>query len=169
MPGEGEYARLKDDAYLDLLAALAPVHDVGLLDVPRAVLMKPDRLDRDEASVVQTHATHGASCSPQSPAGSARTSPGWGWRSNWCGATTSAGTGADTRTYCPAGRSRCRHASSPWRRCTKRCARRPYRPALSHVRAVKIITTESPGQFDPVLLAAFGAITPQLELIYQGK
>src|SRR5262249_25428825 len=57
---EGEYVRLKDDAYLDPLAAFMPVYDTGLLGVPRSVLMKPGRLDADELSVMQTHPTQGS-------------------------------------------------------------------------------------------------------------
>src|SRR5262249_34016326 len=57
---QGEYARLKDGNYTDLLAAVAPVYDIGQLAVPRNVLMKPDKLDPDERSVVQTHTTQGS-------------------------------------------------------------------------------------------------------------
>ena len=57
---QGEYARLKDDAYLDLLAAVAPIYDVGLLAVPRGMLMKPDKLDAEELAVMQTHTTVGS-------------------------------------------------------------------------------------------------------------
>jgi response regulator RpfG family c-di-GMP phosphodiesterase len=46
--------------------------------------------------------------------------------------------------------------------------RRPHRPPLSHARAVKIIAGECPGQFDPILLAAFVAAAPRFEQIHQG-
>jgi response regulator RpfG family c-di-GMP phosphodiesterase len=46
-------------------------------------------------------------------------------------------------------------------------ARRPHRPPLSHARAVKVITAESPGHFDPVLLSAFGAAAARFDQIHQ--
>ena len=49
-----------------------------------------------------------------------------------------------------------------------RC-RRPYRPALSHPRAVRLITTECEGQFDPTLLAAFTAAADQFDRIFQAS
>lgn len=47
-------------------------------------------------------------------------------------------------------------------------SRRPHRPPLSHARAVKMITTECPGQFDPAVLAAFAAAAPRFDAIHQG-
>jgi response regulator RpfG family c-di-GMP phosphodiesterase len=166
--GEGEYARLKDDSYLDLLAALAPVHDIGLLDVPRAVLMKPDRLDMDEARVMQTHTTHGAQLLATVAGRFGPEVSGLGLavelvrshHERWDGSgypdvlsghaiPLSARVVALATVY-EAVRSR-----------------RPHRPPLSHARAVKIITTESTGQFDPVLLTAFGSAAPRFELIHR--
>ena len=46
---------------------------------------------------------------------------------------------------------------------------RPHRPPLAHSRAVKMILTEMPGQFDPVLLAAFTAAAPRFDQIHQGR
>src|SRR5205085_1056509 len=60
VPDQGEYARLKDERYAALLAAVAPVYDIGLLGVPRHTLLKPDRLDAAERSVIQTHCSIGA-------------------------------------------------------------------------------------------------------------
>jgi len=46
-------------------------------------------------------------------------------------------------------------------------SRRAYRPALSHVRAIRMISTESEGQFDPVLIAALSSAASRLEKIFQ--
>src|SRR5262249_20875500 len=40
--------------------AVAPVYDIGLLGVPRHTLLKPDRLDAAERSIIQTHCAIGA-------------------------------------------------------------------------------------------------------------
>jgi HD-GYP domain-containing protein (c-di-GMP phosphodiesterase class II) len=45
-----------------------------------------------------------------------------------------------------------------------RC-RRPYRPALSHVLAVQLMTEGSPGRFDPNLMQAFRRCAPRLDRI----
>ncbi|MCJ2050838.1 HD domain-containing protein [Methylobacterium sp. J-070] len=37
----------------------APLHDVGKVGIPDGILLKPDRLDRDEFDVIKTHATIG--------------------------------------------------------------------------------------------------------------
>jgi len=47
-----------------------------------------------------------------------------------------------------------------------RC-RRPYRPGLTHPRAVRMIAEECAGQFDPVLVEAFKLAAPQFDQIYQ--
>lgn len=61
-----EYARLialemgfsSQDA--DTLAAAAPMHDIGKLGIPDAILCKPGRLTEDEFKVIQTHPDIGA-------------------------------------------------------------------------------------------------------------
>ena len=45
-------------------------------------------------------------------------------------------------------------------------SRRPYRPALTHTRAVRMLTTECPGRFDPTLLAAFVAASARIEQVF---
>ncbi len=53
-PGE-----LGPDA-IDALARAAPLHDIGKVAVPDAVLLKPARLDAEEWAVMKTHAAAGA-------------------------------------------------------------------------------------------------------------
>jgi response regulator RpfG family c-di-GMP phosphodiesterase len=165
---EGEYARLKDDQFLEMLAAVAPVYDIGLLAVPRGLLMKPDKLDADEESVVQTHTTVGSEVLqrvagrfvvevPSLPLAAevARSHherwDGTGYPDQLAGADIplAARVVALVSAY-EALRSR-----------------RPHRPPQPHPRAVKIITAESPGQFDPTLVAAFLAAAPRFEQIHQ--
>ena len=166
---EGEYARLKDPSYLDLLASVAPLYDVGLLTVPRNVLMKPDRLSPDERSVVQTHTTAGADVlltvagkfAADLPSLPLAAEVARSHHENWDG------TGYPDMT---AGKdiplaARVAALAAVYEAVR---SRRPHRPPLSHARAVKMITTECPGQFDPVLLAAFAAAAPRFDQIYQG-
>jgi HD-GYP domain-containing protein (c-di-GMP phosphodiesterase class II) len=48
------------DEFLQYLLLFAPLHDVGKIAIPDAVLRKPDRLTDDEMEVMKTHAVHGA-------------------------------------------------------------------------------------------------------------
>ena len=49
-----------DGSFCRTLALAAPLHDVGKIGVPDAILNKPGRLDDAERSVMQTHTTIGA-------------------------------------------------------------------------------------------------------------
>jgi response regulator RpfG family c-di-GMP phosphodiesterase len=168
-PETGEYARLKDPAYLDLLAAVAPIYDVGLLAVPRNVLMKPDKLDQDERSVVQTHTTAGAEVlltvagkfGADVPSLGLAAEVARGHHERWDG------TGYPdllSGTEIPLS-ARVVAVAAVYEALR---SRRPHRPPLSHARAVKMITTECPGQFDPAILAAFAAAAPRFDHIHQG-
>jgi HD-GYP domain-containing protein (c-di-GMP phosphodiesterase class II) len=166
--GTGEYARLKDDAYVELLAGVAPAHDVGLLGVPRGVLMKPDRLDSDERSVVETHTTQGADLFlavagkfvAEVPSLPMAVEVARSHHERWDG------TGYPDRlagAEIPLA-ARVVGLVSVYEAVR---SRRPYRPALGHSRAVQAITAESPGQFDPVLVAAFAKVAAQFDQIQQ--
>jgi response regulator RpfG family c-di-GMP phosphodiesterase len=167
--GDGEYARLKDTNYVDLLAAVAPCYDIGLLAVPRNVLMKPDKLDEDELSVVQTHTTAGSEVlmavagrfAADVPSLPLAAEVARSHHERWDGSGYPDGlAGAEIPLSA---------------RVVALCAvyealrsRRPHRPPLSHARTVKVITSDCPGQFDPVLLVAFAAAAPRFEQIHQG-
>jgi response regulator RpfG family c-di-GMP phosphodiesterase len=166
---QGEYSRLKDETFLDMLAAVAPVYDVGLLAVPRGMLMKPDKLDADEQSVVQTHTTVGSEV-----------------------LMTVAGKLAAELPYLPMAAEVARSHHERWdgngypdqlagteiplsARVVALVAvyealriRRPHRPPLAHTRAMKLILTEMVGHFDPTLLAGFAAVGTRLDQIHQG-
>ncbi|MBN9522521.1 protein kinase [bacterium] len=167
--GDGEYARLKDPTYVDLLTAVAPVYDVGLLAVPRNVLMKPDRLDEDERSVVQTHTTAGSEVLMAVAGRFAADVPSLPLAAEVARSHHERWDGSGYPD-CLTGQEIPLSA-----RVVALCAvyealrsRRPHRPPLSHGRAVKMIVSECPGQFDPVLLAAFAAAAPRFDQIHQG-
>jgi putative two-component system response regulator len=48
------------DPEVELLARAAPLHDVGKIGIPDAILLKPGRLSDDEFEVIKTHTTIGA-------------------------------------------------------------------------------------------------------------
>jgi HD-GYP domain-containing protein (c-di-GMP phosphodiesterase class II) len=47
------------DEYIELLFEFAPLHDIGKIAVPDAVLLKPGRLDAAERDVMETHVGKG--------------------------------------------------------------------------------------------------------------
>ena len=48
------------DDYIDLLAQSAPLHDIGKVGIPDAILLKPGKLTEDEWTVMKTHAKLGS-------------------------------------------------------------------------------------------------------------
>jgi response regulator RpfG family c-di-GMP phosphodiesterase len=134
------------------------------------MLMKPDKLDADETSVVQSHTTVGSEV-----------------------LMSIAGKMAEELPYLSIAAEVARSHHERWdgngypdllagseiplsARVVSIVAvyealrvRRPHRPPLNHGRAVKMILTEMAGLFDPVLLAAFAAAAPRFDQIHQGR
>lgn len=164
---QGEYTRLKDDAYLELLAAIAPIYDIGMVAIPRGLLIKPDKLSEEESAVVQTHVTVGAEVM----------------------LSVAAKLGSEL-PFLPLAAEIVRHHHERWdgsgypdmlkgheiplsARVVSLVSvyealrsRRPYRPALSHARAVKLLSQDLQNHFDPHLLAAFLEAAPRFEQIH---
>ena len=61
-----QYARLLaanlglDEAEQDLIHDAAPMHDIGKVGIPDAILLKPGRLDDDDMAIMRTHPQIGA-------------------------------------------------------------------------------------------------------------
>jgi len=170
VPEQGEYARLKDERYVALLSAVAPVYDIGLLGVPRHTLLKPDKLDAAERSIIQTHCSIGA----EVLIGVAQTFggdvPGLDiaaeiarcHHERWDGAGYPDGLIGEEIPL-PARVAGLVAVYEALR------SRRPHRPPLSHAQAVRLITQDSPGQYDPTLVAAFTATAPRFDQIHLGQ
>lgn len=54
------FAAELDDETIDLLYKSAPLHDIGKVGIPDAILLKPGKLTEEEFSVMKGHATIGA-------------------------------------------------------------------------------------------------------------
>ena len=48
-----------DDEYIERIQAYAPLHDIGKIGIPDAILLKPDGLTETEMDVMRTHANRG--------------------------------------------------------------------------------------------------------------
>jgi putative two-component system response regulator len=54
-----KFAAVLDDATIELLFKSAPLHDIGKVGIPDAILLKPGKLTPDEFEVMKTHTTLG--------------------------------------------------------------------------------------------------------------
>ena len=164
----GEYTRLKDGRYLALLKAVAPLHDLGMVALPSAIVRKPGQLDEQERLVVQGHPVMGsewvvaaaAEAVGEVPILSLAAEVVRSHHERWDGG----GYPDDLRgTEIPlsarvVGLVTAYHALR---------SRRPHRPGLPHARAVRMLAEESPGKFDPALTAAFLAAAAHFEQIFR--
>ena len=55
-----EYQKILTDKYIELLVKAAPMHDIGKIVVPDAILKKPGKLTLDEFLQIQRHTVEGA-------------------------------------------------------------------------------------------------------------
>ena len=170
VPEQGEYARLKDERYVGLLAAVAPVYDIGLLGVPRHTLLKPDRLDAAERSVIQTHCSIGAEVLMGVAQTFGADVPGLdiaaevarSHHERWDGAGYPDGLAGEDIPLA----ARVVGLVAVYEALR---SRRPHRPPLGHAQSVRLISHDSPGQYDPTLVAAFLTITSRFDQIHQGQ
>ncbi len=166
----GEYSRLKDDRFVGMLSPAVATHDVGLLLIPQTILHKPGRLDPDEAAVYQSHTTTGAEILVA-------------YSSRFPAPPPDLVVAAEI----------CRHHHERWDGTgypdamkggeiplSARVAsiltvydslrnRRPNRPPLSHGAAVRLILSDSPGEFDPDIQSAFAKAAPSFNEIFQSS
>lgn len=56
---QGIYSDILTDRYLSNMVVAAPLHDIGKIHIPDAVLNKPGKLTEDEFEVMKTHTTAG--------------------------------------------------------------------------------------------------------------
>jgi len=60
MAGHGAYAGKLDEEFVRTIYATSPLHDIGKVGIPDAVLLKPGKLTDEEYRVMQGHALIGA-------------------------------------------------------------------------------------------------------------
>ena len=56
---DGAYAEQLTDSFVEDVVRSAPLHDIGKIQVPDAILNKPGRLTSDEFEIIKTHTTAG--------------------------------------------------------------------------------------------------------------
>ncbi|MBA4192808.1 MAG: hypothetical protein C0467_33000, partial [Planctomycetaceae bacterium] len=167
-PDKGQHSRLKDEQYLILLETVAPLHDIGMMAVPQSILHKPGVLDTHERLIIQTHPVMGSewvkatasNCPSELPVLSLAVEVIQSHHERWDGAGYPDGSAGNQIPLA----ARMVSLVSVYDALR---SRRPYRPALSHARAIRMMVSESVGQFDPVLVAALMDAAPRFEKTYQ--
>lgn len=152
---QGAYPDILTDAYVQNMVVAAPLHDIGKIHIPDAVLQKPGRLTEEEFAVMKTHAEAG-----QRLIAYAKTELGWSaylsmaeemaayhheW---WNGRGYPHGSKGEEIPLC----ARIMAVADVFDALT---SRRCYKDALPLEKAYAIIREESGTHFDPAVVEAF--------------
>lgn len=149
------------------VAHAAPLHDIGKVAIPDAILNKPGRLTAEEFEIMKGHAAAGADtlaevCQQYHFASAFLHTAREIARSHhekWCGAGYPdglAGEAIPLSARVVAVADVYDALRSP----------RVYKKAFTHEEAVDVMLAESPGHFDPHLAAVFATIHKQFEAVY---
>jgi len=155
-----------DAAAAQMLFDAAPMHDVGKIAVPDAILQKPGPLTPGEWDVVRRHPVIGASLLQGSPSPLLEMARviALGHHERWDGSGYPSGARGE-EVPLPARIVMLADQYDALR------TRRPYKPARPHAEVVEVILGGDgrtlPQHFDPALLQSFGEIHPQLEEIHE--
>lgn len=159
------YERELDPEAIDLLYKSAPLHDIGKVGVPDAILKKPGRLTPDELAIMRRHPEIGRKAFADAEALLGHTSfldvakqIAHGHHEKWDGTGYPLGLkGLDI----PLPARLMALADVYDALVSPRC----YKPALSHEEAVEIIRENRGSHFDPVIADAFLDIHEQFRAI----
>ncbi len=149
-----------------LLFDAAPLHDLGKVGVPDAILQKPDKLDENEWALIKLHPSIGANLLDHrsSPLLQMAREIALGHHENWDGSGYPLGL-RGTQIAAPA---RLVHLVDVYDALR---STRPYKNGFTHARAAEIITRGDgrtlPQHFEPTLVSAFQKIHAEFEAIYE--
>ena len=155
MRAEGLYPELLGDLYIEDLELSAPLHDIGKVAVPDAILLKPGKLTEDEWEVMRSHARVGAQAletilqsSGEQPYLRMGLEIAWCHHEHWDGGGYPRGLRGKEIPLA----ARIMALADVYDALT---SRRPYKEAWSHERTVAYIVGLSGRQFDPDVVRVF--------------
>lgn len=151
---------------IELYTATAPLHDIGKVGIPDAILQKPGPLDADERAAVEEHPLLGERVLTKASwdsvdkayADAAMEIVG-AHHERWDGKGYPRGLAGKA---IPLG-GRIMAIADVYDAMR---SKRPYKEALPHAEALAFIRSESGSRFDPVIVAAFCAIADDFERVY---
>ena len=151
----GAYAGKLDDRFAETIFWASPLHDIGKVAVPDAILCKPGKLTSEEFDIMKTHTTRGAdtlrAVATQYP-GNYFIQMGLDiahWHhEKWNGKGYPDGIAGENVPVC----ARIMAVADVYDALTsKRC----YKEAMPHEKAMEIIQNDSGTHFDPVMVEIF--------------
>jgi response regulator RpfG family c-di-GMP phosphodiesterase/tRNA A-37 threonylcarbamoyl transferase component Bud32 len=156
-----------DHAFVDMLACCAPLHDIGKVGLPDHILLKPGKLAPEERILMQAHTTMPADTLTElaQEFGSARAFLQMASDISRHHHERYDGSGYPDRLAGNAIPLAARIVAIADVYDALR-SRRSYKPALSHLATVQLMTG-SAGQFDPALLQAFHRCADRFDKIFQ--
>jgi HD-GYP domain-containing protein (c-di-GMP phosphodiesterase class II) len=158
-------ADLADDETIELLFKSAPLHDIGKVGIPDAILLKPGRLDDEEFRIMKTHADLGADalrdaekCLGSSSFLRFAREIARGHHEKWDGSGYPSGLKGEEIPVS----ARLMAVADVY---DALISKRVYKPAFSHDKAKAIITEGRGAHFDPDVVDAFLAIEDRVQAI----
>jgi response regulator RpfG family c-di-GMP phosphodiesterase len=149
------YSDQVDQDFINDLIRSAPLHDIGKVGIPDAILLKPGQLDPGEWEVMQTHAAIGAdilsriierTCNPGYLLMALDIA--WCHHEKWDGSGYPRHLSGESIPLA----SRILSVADCYDALT---SRRPYKEAWDHRRAVDYLREVAGSQFDPIVIDAF--------------
>lgn len=162
------YREQIDEEFVDNIYKSTPLHDIGKVGIPDAILLKPGRLDTGEFEIMKQHAVHGGNAVSEAirQAGMEKSFLDMGrdiayhHHERWNGTGYPAGLQG---TAIPlAARIAALADVYDALRST-----RVYKPAMSHREGRRIILQESEGHFDPQVVAVFHRIEESFQQVHR--
>jgi response regulator RpfG family c-di-GMP phosphodiesterase/serine/threonine protein kinase len=157
-----------DASFIDLVECCAPLHDIGKVGIPDNILLKPGKLTHDERMQMQTHTIIGAETLKE-VADHHGTAVAFLQMASDIARHHHEhydGTGYPDRLAAGDIPLAARIVAIGDVYDALR-SRRVYKPSLSHLATVQIMTEGSPGHFDPVLMQAFHRCEGTFDKIFQ--
>jgi putative two-component system response regulator len=149
---------------IDLLYRSAPLHDIGKVGIPDAILLKPGRLTPDEWLIMKTHAELGRHAIAQAESEYGETAPStfltyareiaYCHHEFWDGSGYPQGLAGDAIPLS----ARLMAVADVY---DALISKRVYKPAFSHAKAIKIIVDQRGTHFDPAIVDAFLRLSDQ--------
>lgn len=141
----------------DELLHAAPMHDVGKIGIPDAILLKPGKLDPEEWAVMRQHPTIGAQIIGEHPSGLLKTAAiiAQCHHEKWDGTGYPQGLAGEAIPH----EARIVALVDVFDALT---SVRPYKPAWPVERALNYIREQSGRHFDPALVEAFMRCVPDV-------